>query len=116
MTRPSLREYAAVQRERYLGATRTEKGQLLDEVGAVTGLHRKAAIRLLRFAPRGRLDCPGRGGASMGEPFSFAMPVEEAITTQRALRRLRPDPVPDALVLRLLGLALKAASTSMEDA
>ena len=29
MTRPSLREYAAVQRERYLAATRAEKGTLL---------------------------------------------------------------------------------------
>ncbi len=52
MTRPSLREYAAVQRERYLAATRAEKGLLLDEVVAVTGLHRKAAIRLLRRCPR----------------------------------------------------------------
>jgi len=52
VTRPSLREYAAVQRERYLTATRAEKGALLDEVVAVTGLHRKAAIRLLRRPPR----------------------------------------------------------------
>lgn len=52
MTRASLREYAAVQRERYLTATRVEKGTLLDEVVAVTGLHRKAAIRLLRRPPR----------------------------------------------------------------
>ncbi len=44
MTRPSLREYAAVQRERYLAATRAEKGTLLNEVVTVTGLHRKAAI------------------------------------------------------------------------
>ena len=52
MTRASLREYAAVQRPRYLQATRAEKRQLLDEVVAVTGLHRKAAIRLLRRRPR----------------------------------------------------------------
>src|SRR5712692_7789729 len=52
VTRPSLREYAAVQRERYLAATRAEKGALLNEVVAVTGLHRKAAIRLLRRPPR----------------------------------------------------------------
>src|SRR5712692_6551715 len=41
LTRPSLREYAAVQRERYLAATRAEKGALLNEVVAVTGLHSK---------------------------------------------------------------------------
>ena len=61
MTRASLREYAAVQRLRYLQATRSEKRQLLDEVVAVTGIHRKAAIRLLRRAPRPR-PTPGPGG------------------------------------------------------
>jgi hypothetical protein len=61
VTRASLREYAAVQRERYLAATRAEKGLLLDEVIAVTGLHRKAVIRLLRRAPRG-LTPPTRTG------------------------------------------------------
>jgi hypothetical protein len=61
VTRASLREYAAKQRERYQGATRAEKHRLLDEVVAVTGLHRKAAIRLLRRAPRSRAS-PGPGG------------------------------------------------------
>ena len=60
MTRASLREYAAVQRERYQQATRAEKRQLLDEVVAVTGIHRKAAIRLLRRAPRPRADARAR--------------------------------------------------------
>jgi hypothetical protein len=41
-----------VQRERDLAATRAEKGTLLNEVVTVTGLHRKAAIRLLRRPPR----------------------------------------------------------------
>jgi hypothetical protein len=61
VTRASLREYAAVQRERYRQATRVEKRQLLDEVVAVTGIHRKAAIRLLRRSPRPRAT-PGPGG------------------------------------------------------
>ncbi len=61
MTRASLREYAAKQRERDQGATRAEKHRLLDEVVAVTGIHRKAAIRLLRRAPRPRAR-PGPGG------------------------------------------------------
>jgi len=52
VTRTSLREYAAVQRERYQRASRAEKYELLNEVVAVTGLHRKAAIRLLRRPPR----------------------------------------------------------------
>ncbi len=40
------------------------------------------------------------------------MPLEEAMRTQRAIRRLKPDPVDDALVLRLIELALKAPSGS----
>jgi hypothetical protein len=50
-----------VQRERYQHATRAEKHQLLDEIVSVTGMHRKAAIRLLRRAPRARLG-PSRAG------------------------------------------------------
>ena len=61
MTRASLREYAAVQRLRYQQATRGEKHELLNEIVAVTGLHRKAAIRLLRRVPRTRSE-PGPGG------------------------------------------------------
>jgi nitroreductase len=38
----------------------------------------------------------------------LTMPLEEAMRTQRALRRLKPDAVDDALVLRLIELALKA--------
>ena len=60
MTRASLREYAAKQRERYQGATRAEKHRLLDEVVAVTGIHRKAAIRLLRRPPRPRATAGAR--------------------------------------------------------
>lgn len=45
-------------------------------------------------------------------PSPFSMPLEEAMTTQRAIRRLKPDPVDDALVLRLIELALKAPTGS----
>jgi Nitroreductase family len=38
----------------------------------------------------------------------LTMPLEAAMRTQRALRRLRPDPVDDAMVLRLIELVLKA--------
>ncbi len=40
----------------------------------------------------------------------LAMPLEEAMRTQRAIRRLAPDPVEDDLVLHLIELALKAPS------
>ena len=70
MTRASLREYAAVQRERYQQASRRDKQRLLDEMVAVTGMHRKAAIRLLRRTPRSaappvRTGRPRRYGAEV---------------------------------------------------
>jgi nitroreductase len=40
------------------------------------------------------------------------MPLEEVMRTQRALRRLKPDPVDDGLVLHLIELALKAPTGS----
>ena len=46
------------------------------------------------------------------EPIRFDMPLDEALTTQRAVRRLKPDPVDDALVLRLIELALRAPTGS----
>ncbi len=47
MTRGSIREYIEAVRERYLRATKRDKGLILDEFIKVTGYHRKAAIRLL---------------------------------------------------------------------
>jgi nitroreductase len=38
----------------------------------------------------------------------FDMPLEEAMRTQRQIRRLEPDPVDDELVLKLIELALEA--------
>ena len=61
MTRASLREYAAVQRARYQQASRADKHRLLDEVVAVTGMHRKAAIRLLRRVSRAPPGLPRSG-------------------------------------------------------
>src|SRR5436305_14110380 len=40
------------------------------------------------------------------------MPLEEAMRTQRAIRRLKPDPVDDALILKCIELALKAPTGS----
>src|SRR5690349_1392218 len=40
------------------------------------------------------------------------MPLEEAMCTQRAIRRLKTDPIDDALVLHLIALALRAPTGS----
>jgi nitroreductase len=42
----------------------------------------------------------------------FSMPLAEAMSTQRAIRRLKTDPVDDEVVLRLIELALKAPTGS----
>lgn len=56
MTRRSILEYVQALRSRYLGTSKEGKGKMLDEFTQVTGLHRKAAIRLLH-----RLSQPGTG-------------------------------------------------------
>ena len=52
----------------------------------------------------------------MAEPSpsttTLSRPLEEAMRTQRAIRRLKPDPVDDALVLHLIELALRAPTGS----
>jgi len=48
----------------------------------------------------------------MADIPGFDMPLAAAMQTQRAIRRLKPDPVDDALVLRLIELALKAPTGS----
>ena len=42
----------------------------------------------------------------------LTMPLDEAMRTQRAIRRLKTDPVDDALVLQVIELALKAPTGS----
>ena len=42
----------------------------------------------------------------------LAMPLAEAMLTQRAVRRVNPDPVDDGIVLRCLELALEAPTSS----
>jgi hypothetical protein len=97
VTRAALREYAAVQRERYLAATRADKGALLDEVVAVTGLHRKAAIRLLRRPPQAPT-----ARSRAGRPRLYDAAVAEAVevlwqaTGQVGPQRLQPF-VPELL-------------------
>jgi hypothetical protein len=47
MTIDERRKYLAKVAPRYHQATRPEQGRLLDEMGAVTGMHRKSLLRLL---------------------------------------------------------------------
>lgn len=53
MQGPARREYLAAIHGRYRGASRRQKGQILDEFCRVTGYHRKYALRCLNAAPPG---------------------------------------------------------------
>lgn len=48
----------------------------------------------------------------MGDLDELTMPLEEAMRTQRAIRRLKTDPVDEVLIRRLIELALKAPTGS----
>src|SRR3954447_20735157 len=55
-------------------------------------------------------EAPGRSLTDV--EAGLDMPLQEAMLTQRAVRRLLPDPVDDAIVLRCIELALKAPTGS----
>ncbi len=54
-------EYLAQMRDRYVRATRSEKGRMLTEAVTVTGYHRKAIIRAWRRPAARRARGPRRG-------------------------------------------------------
>jgi hypothetical protein len=72
VTEGAREEYAAAVRPRYERAGRTERGRILDEYCRVTGCHRKAAIRALRRAPRGR-------GRRAGRPRAYGPELEPVL-------------------------------------
>ena len=73
MTRRSIKEYAQAIRARYYESNKKEKGKILDEFTQVTGLHRKAAIRLLK-----RLGQP-RASKRRGRPFLYGATIQEEL-------------------------------------
>jgi len=80
MTRRSVHEYAASVRQRYRKGKKAEKGRILEEFCAATGLHRKAAIRLLnqderpKAVRRGR---PRRYGQVVMEPLRLVWEMSD---------------------------------------
>ncbi len=90
MTRRSILEYVEALQSRYLGASREGKGKMLNEFTQVTGLHRKAAIRLLN-----RLSQP-MAGKRCGRPRKYGTGAAEALrvvweaSDRLCSRRLQP--------------------------
>lgn len=96
--RQSKQEYMARMQVRYLKANKRAKGQLLDEVVAVTGYHRRHAVRMLRhgrfpdpklaavqgLAPPGQRPArrgTGSGGRPLGRPRVYSSVVVGALRT-----------------------------------
>ncbi len=90
MTRRSILEYAEAVRGRYLRASKKLKTKILDEFVAATGLHRKAAIRLLnrRSRPPGRKR-PGRPRL-YGLDVMTAVKIAWEATDRLCSKRLHP--------------------------
>jgi len=82
VTRRSRMEYVQALRKRYFRAAKEEKGKMLDEFTQVTGLHRKAAIRLLN-----RPDAPG-GNKRHGRPAMYKDVLQPLIAIWEASDRL----------------------------
>jgi hypothetical protein len=53
MSRETRKELVAALRDRYARSTKLEKGTMLDEFTAVSGYHRKHALRLLKMPAQG---------------------------------------------------------------
>jgi len=83
-------EYAQELRGRYFRSSKAAKGRMLDEFTQITGLHRKAAIRLLH-----RMDRP-RAGKRRGRPKQYGSDVVEVLkaaweaSDRLCSRRLQP--------------------------
>ncbi len=87
MTRRSILEYAEAVRGRYIGGSKKLKTQILDEFVAATGLHRKAAIRLLnrriRPAERKRSGRPRLYGLEVMSALKVAWEATDRLCSKR---------------------------------
>jgi hypothetical protein len=90
MTRASIRECTEAVQERYLRASKKEKGKILDEFSKVVSCHRKAAIRLLhRRNQTGAGKKPGRP-RQYGATVAGALRVVWEATDRLCSKRLHP--------------------------
>jgi hypothetical protein len=90
MSQKSKRELLEAIHPRYLKASKAEKSQILDEFIAVTGYHRKYAIRVLKHGPpRSKGKRKGRTATYRGEVVKVLEDIWE-ICGRICSRRLHP--------------------------
>ena len=90
MTRLSILEYAEAVRGRYFGASKEEKGKILDEFTKVTGCHRKAAIRLFCHGNQPRTKKKRERPRRYGPAAAGALRVIWETTDRLCSKRLHP--------------------------
>src|SRR3990172_8212012 len=95
MTRPAVHEYAAAIRPRYQAAPRQEKRRILDEFCRTTGMHRKAASRLLNQTAKPKPLPPGRPQSYL--PETVAALVRLWQVGDRMCGKLLGPVIPDLL-------------------
>lgn len=97
MTQSGIREYVEAIRERYLWATKKEKGRILDEATRVTGYHRKALIRLVhrghKGLRRGRRGRPRKYGPGVVQGLRAVWEATDRICSKR-LQPFLPELIP----------------------
>src|ERR1700730_5275511 len=75
---------------RYVSSNRNERGRILDEFTAITGLHRKHAMRLLRAGQPNRRSGPRPGRRLYNEAAREAL----IVIWEASGRNLRQRPAP----------------------
>jgi len=83
-------ELAAAITGRYSQADRTERGRILDEFTAITGFHRKHAMRLLRAGQPDRRSAPRPGRRIYDDATREALIVIWEASDRICGKRLRP--------------------------
>lgn len=83
-------ELVAAVAGRYQGSSRAERGRILDEFVAVTGLHRKHAMRLLRGGQARDRSCPRPGRRTYDEAVRAALQLVWEASDRVCGKRLRP--------------------------
>jgi hypothetical protein len=113
VTRRSILEYTSAVRPRYFKATKKMKTRILDEFMANTGMHRKAAIRLLNKAE------VALNRNKHGRPRSYSLETEAALRTawestdRLCSKRLQPF-LPELIEVLIRTGELKVAHQARE--
>lgn len=90
MTIDERRKYLTTMRRRYARANRAEKGRLLTEMEAVTGLHRKSLVRLLNQASLARVPRTTRRRRTYGVAVEHVVAVVWESLDYVCAERLQP--------------------------